>query len=94
MQQAFCKALGKDKHEIKEYVIKEVLSETKGTKTVEEISFGYHDRSQIQGVIEAIQEFLGHNVLRITKYRTLLCYNKTAEKVLRGEYNRVNRTDK
>ncbi|KAL5494221.1 hypothetical protein EMCRGX_G015505 [Ephydatia muelleri] len=38
MEQALCKALGKDKHEIKKFIIQQVLK-ANGTKTVEEIAF-------------------------------------------------------
>ena len=82
MRQALCKALGKDKDKEKKYIIKEVLemSETKKWKTVEDIAL--QDSSQLQRVMDAIHEFLSNNVLRITKHRTLLCYNKMAKTVL------------
>ena len=101
MRQALCKVLCKgnkhekdekrkndSKHEIKEYIIRDVLNatEAKNPKTVEDIAFGYPDHSEIESVIAAIQEFLVHNVLRITKHRTLRCYSKVARDVL-SEYS-------
>ena len=87
MEQAFCKVLGNDKGgwKLKVYIINSVL-EMKETKTVEDIAVGYAKKqgSSTQEVIEAIQDFLDNNVLRITKYRTLFCYNKMAEEVLRS----------
>ena len=87
MKQAFCKVLRNDTGgwKLKIYIINSVL-ETKEVKTVEDIAIGYakQQNSSIQEVIEAIQAFLENNVLRITKYRTLLCYNKMAEEVLRS----------
>ena len=85
MEQALCKALGKDKHEIKKFIIQQVLK-ADGTKTVEEIAFLYHDSTKIHEVIDAIKELLRYNVLRITKNRVLLCYNKTAKEVLEARY--------
>ena len=95
MQQALCKVLCKrnkhgkgnaqhemdEKPEIKLHIIKEALN-ANNPKTVEEIAFGYPDHSQIESVVASIHEFLVHNVLRITKHRTLLCYNKSAHDVL------------
>ena len=92
MEQALCKALGKDKHEIKKFIIQQVLK-ANGTKTVEEIAFLYHDTidsTKIHEVIDAIKELLRYNVLRITKNRVLLCYNKTAKEVLEARYMKVD----
>ena len=87
MDQAFCKVLGNDNYRwsLKEYIITSVL-ETKENKTVEQIALSYAKRHNTspQSVIKAIQEFLSNNVLRITKVRTLLCYNKVAEELLRN----------
>ena len=85
MKQALCKALGKDKHKIKKFIIQQVLK-AKETKTVEEIAFLYHDSTKIHEVIDAIKELLRYNVLRINKDRVLLCYNKTAKEVLEARY--------
>ena len=81
MEQALCKAIGKDKHKIKKFIIQQVLK-ANGTKTVEEIAFLYNDSTKIHEVIDAIKELLRYNVLRINKDRKLLCYNKTAKEVL------------
>ena len=101
MRQALCKVLCKgnkhekdekrkndSKHAIKEYIIRDVLNatEAKNPKTVEDIAFGYPDHSEIESVVATIQEFLVHNVLRITKHRTLRCYSKVARDVL-SEYS-------
>eukprot|EP00731_Ephydatia_muelleri_P009950 Em0005g536a len=83
MEQVLCKALGKDKHVIKKFIIQQVLG-ANGTKTVEEIAFLYHDSTKIHEVIDAIKELLRYNVLRITKNRVLRCYNKTAKEVLKA----------
>ena len=87
MRQAVCKVLCKGHQDIKKYIAETVLKATNPI-TVEDIALRYADRSHIEEVIAAIQEFLDHNVLRITKYRTLLCYNKAADVVLREVYNK------
>ena len=81
MKQAFCKALGNDNHEIKRFVIIEVL-EGNGKRTVEEIALKYEKRTEIEQVVTSIKELLRHNVLRITKQRELCCYNKIMEELL------------
>ena len=82
-EQAFCKVLGNDKYEwrLKRYIINSVLNES---KTVEQIALDYakRHRTSTQTVIVVIQEFLDNNVLRITKHRTLHCYNGIAENLL------------
>eukprot|EP00731_Ephydatia_muelleri_P001482 Em0001g1482a len=98
MEQAFCKVLGNDTYRwsLKEYIITSVL-ETKENRTVEQIALSYAKRHNTspQSVIKVIQEFLNNNVLRITKDRTLQCYNKVAEELLRNftKQERQDRTE-
>ena len=84
-RQAFCKALGKRNHELKEYIIKKVL-ETNERKTAEDIALDYSpDRTHVQEVTKAMQELLAHNILRIRKDRTLDCYNGMVKVVIMKE---------
>ena len=82
MLEALFNALAdKDSPEIKEYVIKEVLGTEE--KTIEDITLPYRSNSSQQTVKNAIQQLLSHNVLRISKNRTLHPYNVMAKKVLK-----------
>lgn len=61
-------------------------------ETVETIALNYSSTNDkpVQDVTGAIQRFLSHNVLRISKARTLHPYNLMAEEVLRAEYRRIS----
>ena len=89
MRQAFCTALGKDKYEIKKYLLEKIMemNKEKKWKTVEDLILACSSEQETTAreVKDAIQEFLSSNVLRITQDRTLRCYNKMAEEVLMSQ---------